>query len=86
MGLFVKIKSNVFSYFKEFYMMVVNQFSTHIKILWTDNDSGMSMGDKCNSYTYLRIMLFKIWFFSPQFIIFNLFFSHNSSYMWFGKI
>jgi hypothetical protein len=33
----LKAKHDVFDYFKDFYLLAINQFLAHIKIFWSDN-------------------------------------------------
>jgi len=35
----LKAKHDVFDYFKDFYLLAINQFSAHIKIFRSDNDT-----------------------------------------------
>jgi len=33
MGVLLKVKSEVFEYFKDFHILITNQFSVHLKII-----------------------------------------------------
>jgi hypothetical protein len=44
----LKSTSNVFGYFKDFYMLVTTEFLAHIKILWSENDIEYMYHDMTN--------------------------------------